>query len=206
VRSIHAPLWTLAGIWIAGLVLSGWSPHDRFTWFAEVAPALIVLPLLLGTANRFEFSTLAYWLILLHGLVLMGGGAYTYARVPAGYWVQDWFHLARNPYDKLGHFAQGLVPAIVARELLIRQFRQKRGWLLCFLVVAICLAISAFYEMIEWWTALAAGGGATDFLGTQGDPWDTQEDMFYALIGAITALLAFSRLHDRSMAEVEGRR
>ncbi len=203
--STHRELWIVTAAWALGLVLSGWSPHDRFTWFAEVVPALIALPILWATAKPFPFSRLAYRLILLHGLILMLGAAYTYARVPAGYWVQEWFSLSRNPYDKVGHFAQGFVPAIVARELLIRWFRQSRGWLLDFLIVSICLAISAFYELIEWWTALAVGQGATAFLGTQGDPWDTQSDMLWALAGALLAVFLLARAHDRSMVRLSAR-
>jgi len=127
------------------------------------------------------------------------GGAYTYARVPLGFWMQDWLHLTRNPYDRVGHFAQGFVPALIARELLLRRFLLSKGKLLNFLVICICLAISAFYELIEWWSALALGGGADAFLGTQGDPWDTQEDMFMALIGALVAVFLFDRIHDRAM-------
>ncbi|MDQ1158268.1 putative membrane protein [Sphingomonas sp. SORGH_AS 950] len=158
-------------IWAAGLVASGWRPFDRATWAMEVAPALI----------------------------LMLGGAYSYARVPAGAWVQDWLHLARNPYDRLGHFAQGFVPAIVFREALIRRGGLPRGGLTTFLVLACCLAVSAIYELIEFAAALALGQGAEAFLGTQGDVWDTQWDMLMCLIGAATALLTLSRLHDRQL-------
>jgi putative membrane protein len=190
----------LTAAWVVGLILSGWSPHDRLTWLMEVMPALIALPLLWWYEPTLPFSRLVYALILVHGLILMLGGAYTYARVPPGAWVQDWLHLSRNPYDKLGHLAQGFVPAFVARELLIRRFKLKSAALVAFLAVCICLAVSALYEIIEWLSAAAMGGGATDFLGTQGDEWDTQEDMACAGIGALLAL-PFARLHDRSMAQ-----
>ncbi|MES2356403.1 MAG: DUF2238 domain-containing protein [Pseudomonadota bacterium] len=195
------PLMILSVVWLAGILISGFRPYDKATWFMEVAPVIVALPLLWATSRRFEFTALAYWLITIHGVILMMGGAYSYARVPLGAWMQDWFHLTRNPYDKIGHFAQGFVPAIVARELLIRQFRIAAGGLNAFLVISICLAVSAVYELIEWWVALAVGQGAVEFLGTQGDPWDTQSDMFMALIGAICALLFLSRLHDRRIEE-----
>lgn len=186
-------------VWIIGLIASGIAPHDRPTWLLEVAPVLIAAPLLLATRARFPFTTLAYVLMCVHGLILMLGGAYTYAEVPAGFWVQDWLGLERNPYDRLGHLAQGFIPAIIAREILIRIFRMAPGGFLFFVTVCICLALSAVYEMIEWWTALALGQGAEHFLGTQGDEWDTQWDMFLALVGSITAQLVFSRLHDRQI-------
>lgn len=189
-------------IWVLGLVASGIAPHDRTTWLMEVAPVLIALPLLFATRNAFPFTTLAYFLIGVHGLILIVGGAYTYARVPAGFWVQEWLALERNPYDRLGHFAQGFIPAIVAREILIRTFRLVPGRFLFFVTASICLAISAFYEMIEWWAALALGQGAHEFLGTQGDPWDTQWDMFLALVGATASQLLFSGLHDRQIANI----
>lgn len=195
-------LWLLTVAWAAGLIWSGIAPYDRGTWVAEVAPAVIALPILRMTVERFPFSRLAYVLICIHGLILMGGAAYTYARVPLGFWVQDLFELSRNPYDKLGHFAQGFVPAIVAREILVRAFGLKRDWLLVFLVISICGSISGAYEIIEWWAALVAGEGAVEFLGTQGDPWDTQADILYAFIGAGVALATLSRLHDRSMERV----
>ena len=192
-------LLVLTVAWLAGLALSGWSPFDRATWLLEVFPALLALPVLWLTRRHFSFTTMVYLAILVHGLILMGGGAYTYARVPAGFWLQDWLGLARNPYDKLGHFAQGLVPALVARELLLRRFHLPRGRLTGFLTVCICLAISALYELIEWWVALALGQGADDFLGTQGDPWDTQSDMAWALVGALVAVLLLGRRHDRAI-------
>lgn len=188
---------------ILALVVSGVHPYDRGTWIMEVAPALIAFPIMWVTRNRFRLTTLLYVLIALHALILIVGGAWTYARVPAGFWVQHAFDLSRNPYDKLGHFAQGFVPAIVARELLTR-LRAVNGprWR-AFLVICAVLAVSATYELVEWGAALALGQGAEDFLGTQGDMWDTQSDMFMALIGGITALLTLGRLHDRQMARTE---
>ncbi len=196
------PLLITAIVWLAGLVLSGWSPFDRVTWWLEVFPAIVGFAVMWATRNRFPLTHLLYGLILLHGLVLMLGGAYTYARVPLGFWMQDWFGFTRNNYDKIGHFMQGFVPAIIARELLIRKWQIPQRGLIVFLSISICLAFSAFYELIEWWVALGLGQGADEFLGTQGDPWDTQSDMFYALVGAIIALLALSRRHDRQMANM----
>ena len=182
------------------LVVSGISPYDRATWWLEVSPVLIVVPVLLATAWRFPLTRLLYLLIALHCLVLIVGGAYTYARVPVGFWVQELFVLDRNPYDRLGHFMQGLVPALAAREILLRGGFVSHGKMLAFLCLCVALAISAFYELIEWWVALLAGGGAIDFLGTQGDPWDTQADMFWAFVGASTGLLGLARLQDRQIA------
>jgi putative membrane protein len=185
------------------LVLSGIGPRDRTTWWLEVAPILITVPILVATARRFPLTPLAYRLIFVHALILMLGGHYTYAEVPAGFWLEDALGLARNPYDRLGHFAQGFVPAIVAREILIRRSPIKVGGWLTFLVLCVCLAISALYELVEWWAALIGGEGAEAFLGTQGDQWDTQWDMFVALLGAATALLVLSRLHDRQITRLE---
>ena len=194
----------LATAWIAALVASGIAPKDRPTWFMEVLPVLIVLPLLVATRVRFPLTTLAYALVCVHGLILILGGAYTYAHVPAGFWVQEWLGLERNPYDRLGHLAQGFVPAIVTREILLRVFRFAPGKFLFFVTTSICLAVSAFYELIEWWAALALGQGAHEFLGTQGDEWDTQWDMFLALVGACTAQLMLSRWHDRQVRALPG--
>jgi putative membrane protein len=193
--------WLLTAAWAIGLVLSGIAPYDRATWLMEVLPAIIAWPILFFTRQRFRFSDLAMVLITLHGLILMLGGAYTYARTPLGFWLQDWLQLERNPYDRIGHLAQGFVPAIVARELLLRVFRLENGKLLGFLVVCICLAISASYELVEWAAALVMGEGADEFLGTQGDQWDTQSDMFMALLGSLAALL-LTRWHDRQMARM----
>jgi putative membrane protein len=181
------------------LTISGISPYDRATWWMEVAPILIAVPLLLVSAKRFPLTPLAYRLIFLHSLILMVGGHYTYARVPLGFWVQNLLELSRNHYDRLGHLAQGFVPAIIARELLLRTSPLRSGKWLFFQVTCVCLAISACYEFIEWWAALLGGEAATDFLGTQGDPWDTQWDMFLAFIGAVAAQLLLSRRHDREL-------
>ena len=185
---------------LAALVWSGVAPHDRFTWVLEVVPVLIGVPILLATARRFPLTPLLYTLLAVHACILMVGGKYTYAEVPVGFWVSEWLGLARNHYDRLGHFAQGFVPAILAREVLIRTSPLRGSRWLPFVVVAFCLAFSACYELIEWWTAVATGDSATAFLGTQGDVWDTQWDMFLALIGAVTALLTLPRAHDRQLA------
>jgi putative membrane protein len=187
-------------LWL--LALSGLRPYDRATWALEVTPVVIALPILWGTYTRFPLTTLLYVGIFVHALVLMLGGAYTYARVPLGFQIAEIFGLHRNPYDKIGHFFQGLVPALVAREILIRGEYVRGRKMLTFIVVCIVLGVSATYEFIEWWTALALGSGATEFLGTQGDPWDTQSDMFFALIGAVVALAFFSRTHDRQMKQL----
>ncbi len=192
----------LTALWLAGLLVSGWQPFDRATWWLEIAPALVILPLLWGWHRHIPLTSLALALITLHGLVLMLGGAFTYARVPAGFVVQDWLGLARNPYDRLGHFMQGFVPAIVIRELLIRAGGIGRGRLLAFLVVAICLAISAAYELIEFGAAMAMGQGADEFLGSQGDPWDTQWDMLTCLVGSVVSVALLGRWHDRQITAV----
>jgi len=192
----------LLALGIVLLVLSRIHAKDGYTWILEVAPAIVAAVVLVATYRRFPLTPLAYRLILLHACILMVGGHYTYAEVPLGFWVQRAFGLARNHYDRLGHFAQGFVPAIVAREILLRRTPLKRGGWTFFLVTCVCLAISSFYEFVEWWTALASGEAATAFLGTQGDPWDTQWDMFFALVGAITAQLALGRMHDRQIASL----
>ena len=195
----HRMLLALTRAWLAGLAASGWQPFDRATWVMEVAPALIALPLLWVTAGRFPLTRLALALIAVHGLVLMLGGAYTYARVPIGFAAQDLLGLARNPYDRLGHFMQGFVPAIVLRELLIRLGGLRPGKLLMVLVLACCLAVSATYELIEFGAAQTMGQGAEAFLGTQGDMWDTQWDMLMCLIGAACALVLLTRVHDQQI-------
>lgn len=187
---------------LAALVVSGIAPYDRATWVLEVAPAMIAAPVLLATGRRYPLTTLLYVLIALHMGVLILGGAYTYARVPLGFWLQDLMHLARNPYDKIGHFMQGLVPALVAREVLLQRGYLASRRMAGFLSVCVAMAISAVYELVEWWTALALGQGADEFLGTQGDPWDTQSDMFYALMGATLAVTLLARWHDRQMAKL----
>ncbi len=188
------------GIFFMVLAWSAWRPHDYGTWWLEVIPALVALAVLVVTRNLFPLTWLAYTLILVHALILMVGGHYTYAEVPAGNWIQEWVGGARNNYDKLGHLAQGFIPAIIAREVLLRNHViARRGWL-GFIVVSICMAISAFYELIEWWVALLSKEAAESFLGTQGYAWDTQSDMFYALLGAGAALILLSGLHDRQIA------
>ncbi|MFN7573095.1 MAG: DUF2238 domain-containing protein [Betaproteobacteria bacterium] len=197
--------WALLAAALVALAASGWQPYDRLTWLLEVLPVLIAAPLLVATYRRYPLTTLLYGLIFAHALVLMLGGAYTYARVPAGFWVQEAFGLSRNPYDKLGHFMQGLVPAMVAREILLRGGDVRAGKILSFLCICVALAISALYELVEWWSALALGQGADEFLGTQGDPWDTQSDMLLALIGATLAMLTLTRLHDRQLTALARR-
>jgi putative membrane protein len=194
----------LVALVLAVLVWSGIRPHDRFTWFMEVFPVLLGLPVLLATHRRFPLTPLLQVLLAVHACILMLGGKYTYAEVPLGNWVRDAFGLARNHYDRVGHFAQGFVPAILAREILWRRSPLRGSRWLPFVVVSICLAFSACYEFLEWWTALASGEGATAFLGTQGDVWDTQWDMFLALVGATTAMLALSRIHERQLRELTG--
>ena len=196
--------WLIAGLLALGaaLVASGWQPYDRTTWWLEVAPVLIVVPLLIATRRAYPLTSLLYALIFVHALILILGGAYTYARVPLGFWLQDLLELGRNPYDKIGHFAQGFVPAIAAREILLRGAFVRGRAMLAFLVICVVLAISASYELIEWAAALALGQGADEFLGTQGDPWDTQSDMFLALIGGTAAVLLLSALHDRQLARL----
>ena len=184
------------------LIISGIHPFDRGTWVMEVLPVLIIVPLLIYTYKTFPLTNLLYSLIFLHAIVLIVGGAYTYARVPLGFEIAQWFSLDRNPYDKIGHFMQGFVPAIAAREILIRHQILAKGKMLSFILICIVLAISATYELIEWAAALALGQGAQEFLGTQGYEWDTQSDMFFALIGVITALLLLSKWHDRQIAKL----
>jgi putative membrane protein len=189
---------------VAVILSSGWHPHDRLTWWLEASPGLAGLIILLFTYRRFRFTTLCYTLIALHICVLCTGGHYTYARVPLFNWLEPIFGWHRNHYDRLGHLMQGFVPGIVAREVLIRFEVLKRKKWLSFLVLSICLGISAFYELIEWWTALASGAASIDFLGTQGDVWDTQSDMFCAFIGVVCALLFVSAPHDRAIRKLEG--
>lgn len=190
---------TLLILLLAALIAAFLVAQDRLTWLLEVMWVLLALPLLVATRARFPLTRLLYVLIGIHCLILIYGGAYTYALTPLGLWVQDVFDLARNHYDRLGHFAQGFIPAILARELLLRLTPLHRGGWLFYLVVSVCLAFSAFFEMIEWWAALIWGGDADAFLATQGDVWDTQWDMFLALCGAITAQLALARWHDREL-------
>lgn len=194
---------TLASITTIGLLAAtGWAPYDRATWVMEVLPVIIGLPILWDTYKKFPLTTLLYILLFMHAVVLMVGGAYTYARVPFGFDLQALLQLSRNPYDKIGHFFQGFVPALIARELLIRGHYVQSRNMLAFIVICIVLAISATYELIEWAAALALGQGADEFLGTQGDAWDTQSDMFFALIGATIALIALSKTHDRQIRQI----
>jgi putative membrane protein len=195
----HAGLLAAAA---AVLIWSGIAPRDRFTWLLEVFPAIVGGILLVTTYRRFRFTMLVYALIAVHAVILMIGGKYTYAEVPLFNWIRDAYGLARNHYDRVGHFAQGFVPAMIGRELLLRKTPLRQGGWLYTVVVGCCLGLSAAYELVEWWTALATGEAATAFLGTQGDPWDTQWDMFMALIGSNTALLTLSRVHDRQLREM----
>ncbi len=195
--------WLIAGLAmlvLLALVLSGWDPYDRGTWILEVAPVFIAAPILIATYRRFPLTSLLYVLICVHALVLIIGGAYTYARVPLGFWMEDAFGLSRNPYDKIGHFMQGFVPVLIAREILLRERYLSSRSMTAFLSVCVALAVSAFYELVEWWSALALGQDANAFLATQGDPFDTQSDMFFALIGACLALLVLSRTQDRQIS------
>jgi putative membrane protein len=200
------PLTAYSAALIALLALSAWRAHDIPTWALEVAPVAIALVILWATHRRFPLTPLLLGLIFIHATILMLGGHYTYARVPLGFWIQDAFSLARNPYDGIGHFAQGFVPAIAARELLLRHTRLERGGWLFVIVTAVCLAISALYELIEWGVAVALGQGADEFLGTQGDPWDTQKDMALAGVGAVVALWTLARWHDRQLQALPPRR
>lgn len=187
------------------LLVSGLHPYDRTTWWLEVAPVFIVAPLMIATHRRFPLSSLLFALVCIHAIVLMVGGAYTYARVPLGFWLQDAFDLSRNPYDRIGHFMQGFVPALAAREILLRNDFVRGARTVTFLAVCVALAISAAYELVEWGAALALGQGADEFLGTQGDPWDTQSDMFMALVGASVAMLFFTALQDRQIRALPAR-
>jgi putative membrane protein len=193
---------TLLALSLVALVVSGIGPKDRFTWFLEIAPIMIGVPILIATARRFPLTPLLQRLLFLHALILMVGGHYTYAEVPLGEWAKEVFGFARNHYDRIGHLAQGFVPAILAREILIRRTPLRPGGWLVTLVTSVCLAFSALYELIEWAMALATGEAATAFLGTQGDVWDTQWDMFCALCGALLVQALLTRLHDRQIANL----
>ncbi|MDT3706949.1 MAG: DUF2238 domain-containing protein [Thiobacillus sp.] len=195
----HYETPVLAALTVLVLAVSGIQPFDRLTWLLETFPVMLGLPLLVATRRRFPLTPLVYRLLFVHGLILMLGGHYTYARVPAGFWLQDWFDLARNHYDRLGHLAQGFVPAMLAREILVRVTPLRPGGWLFFLTASVALAISACYEFIEWGVALVMGMDADAFLATQGDVWDTQWDMFLALLGALAAQILLSRLHDRQL-------
>lgn len=197
--SAHRYHWSLLAILAIVFAWSAVHPHDSFTWLLEALPVIIALPILLVTCRRFPFSRMAYGLMLLHAIILLVGAHYTYAEMPLFNWLRDAFDLSRNYYDRLGHLAQGFIPAIVAREILLRLSPLRPGKWLVFIVLSITLAISALYEMLEWWVALVSGSEATAFLATQGDVWDTQWDMFLCLIGASVSLLLLSRMHDRSL-------
>jgi putative membrane protein len=190
---------------VAGLLWSALGAFDVAVWAMEVAPVFIVVPLLAWTRRRFTLTELVYVLILVHALILMVGGHYSYARVPLGFWMQEWFGFARNNYDRIGHLAQGFIPAMVAREILLRKTPLVRGGWLFFIVSSVCLAISAMYEFIEWGAAVALGQGADEFLATQGDPFDTQSDMLMAWIGSMLAQILLSRWHDRQLAALPTR-
>lgn len=202
-KDLNAHPKGLRFIWLAVAAVFVWSairPHDYFTWILEVFPAIIGAVILTATSRRFRFTTLVYTLIAAHMIILMVGGHYTYAEVPFGNWIRDQFELSRNHYDRLGHFAQGFVPAMIAREVLLRLNVLKRGRWLFVMVVSICLGVSALYELVEWMVSALTGSAGDAFLGTQGDVFDTQKDMAMALIGALTALLTLSKLHDKQLA------
>lgn len=192
----------LLGLFIVLFTWSAIAPFDYFIWALEVFPAVVGLVVILASYEKFRLTDLAYTMILLHCIILMIGGHYTYAEMPLFDWLQDQFDLARNYYDRVGHIAQGFFPAIVAREVLLRLSPLEAGKWLFFIVTCICLAISAMYELLEWWIAVATGEAADAFLATQGDVWDTQWDMFLALLGAITALLLLSKAHDRAIKKL----
>ena len=197
---IDRRVWLLLTLLV--LAWSGYQPKDTFTWLLEVAPVLIGLPLLLSTRRSFPLTALAYGLLTLFGVILMIGGHYTYAEMPLFNWLRDTYDLSRNHYDRFGHIMQGFVPAIVTREILLRTSPLKPGKWLFFLTISVCLSISAFYEMIEWWVAVGSGDEAVAFLATQGDVWDTQWDMFLALCGALSSQLLLARWHDRQLANL----
>ncbi len=195
-------LTVLLLITLAALVASGIGPYDRLTWWMEVMPVLIALPILFFTRRAFPLTPILYGLLFFHGLVLMLGGHYTYSRVPLGFWLQDWFDFSRNHYDRIGHLAQGFVPAILAREILVRLSPLRPGGWLFFLVCCVVLAVSATYEFVEWWASLLYGAEADEFLATQGDIWDTQWDMLLALIGCLASLLLLSGWHNRQLEKL----
>jgi putative membrane protein len=201
-KSSERSFWIMVAVAALAVAVSGVGPKDRATWWMEVAPVLIAVPILLVTRRRFPLTPLLYGLVAVHACVLSLGGHYTYAEVPLGFWVRDALGLARNHYDRLGHLMQGFVPALVARELLLRTSPLRPGRWLFTLVTAVALAISAIYEFVEWWAAVLLGQGADAFLGTQGDPWDTQWDMFLAFLGAMLAQALLARAQDRQLARL----
>ncbi len=192
----------LITLFLIGFILSGINPHDYFTWFLEVFPAIIGFVILLLTFNKFRFSYLTYVLILVHCYILFIGGHYTYAEVPLFNWIRDVLHQSRNNYDKVGHFAQGFIPAVIVRELFIRKEIVKKGLWLSFLTVCVCVTISAFYEFLEWFVAVASGQSADAFLGTQGYVWDTQSDILFATIGAVCMVIFISGLQDKQLKNI----
>lgn len=194
----------LLAIAVIALIVSGIAPKDRLTWLLEVIWVIVAIPIIALNWRRFPLTRLLCWLMVAHALVLIYGGAYTYAETPLGFWLRDTLGFERNPWDRVGHLMQGFVPAILARELLLRCTPLRRGGWLFYLVLAACLSFSAFFELIEWWAALIYGGEADAFLATQGDVWDTQWDMFLCLCGALLSLLLWSRLHDRQLGAAYG--
>lgn len=194
--------WFLIVLFVIGLTFSGINPHDYFTWLLEVFPAIIGLFVLVGTYKKFRFTYLVYVLILVQCYILFVGGHYTYAEVPLFDWIKNVFHQSRNNFDKLGHFAQGFVPALIVRELFIRLEAVKKGWL-SFLTVCVCVSISALYEFLEWFVAIVSGQSAESFLGTQGYVWDTQSDMLFALIGSVCTVILMARIHDKQIATLQ---
>ena len=200
---ITSPLHVaLLSLWTLALAISAYHSYDSFTWILEVFPAVIGIGLLIVTYRRFRLTNLLYVLIFVHSLILMLGGHYSYAREPLGFWMEGMFGFTRNNYDRIGHFAQGFVPAMLARELFLRHRVIRRGPWMATVIILVCLGISAMYELFEWRTALLSGSAADAFLGTQGDPWDTQEDMFMAGVGASVALLLLSRVHDIALTRL----
>ncbi len=193
--------YVLIFLFVLGLIVSGIAPHDYFTWFLEVSPAILGFVVLLFTFKKFTFTYFTYCFILIHCYILFVGGHYTYAEVPLFNWIKEVFHQTRNNYDKVGHFAQGFVPAIIARELFVRKQVVKNNAWTSFLVVCVCMFISVVYEFLEWFVAILVGESADSFLGTQGYQWDTQSDMLYATIGAMSMVLFFSKLHDKMIAK-----
>jgi putative membrane protein len=202
-RDSERTFWIMLAVAALAVVASGVGPRDRATWWMEVAPILIAVPILWATRRRFPLSPLLLGLVALHACVLALGGHYTYAEVPLGFWVRDALGLARNHYDRLGHLMQGFVPALVIREVLLRTSPLRPGRWLFTLVTAMALAVSAVYELVEWWAAVLLGQGADAFLGSQGDPWDTQWDMFMAFLGAMLAQALLARLQDRQLARLQ---
>ncbi|MFB0952672.1 MAG: DUF2238 domain-containing protein [Rhodospirillales bacterium] len=196
-------VWLVVCIWMLALVISAFDPTDRLTWFLEVLPVMVAAPLLVFTKSDFPLSRILLWMIFIHGPVLVMGGHYTYAEVPVGFYFQDVFDFERNPYDRIGHFWQGFVPALLTREILLRKTPLVLGKMFFLMCISIPLAFSAFYELIEWWAAIALDQNAEAFLGTQGDLWDTQSDMFMALIGAITAYVILSKLQGRQLTTLQ---